>query len=382
MGGFYRSTDGGAHWSPLTDQYPASQSNYLGGESIAPDPTDANIVYAAAGMYETRGNGVILRSTNQGASWTANTIAVPMGGNDTGRGMGERLAVDPNNNAILYFGSRGSGLYKSTNSGSTWTKVTAFPTTGDVAATGTSWGLPVVVFDKRGGSASGSTTIYVAAATTAAGSNLYHSADGGTTWAEIPGGPTGLMAHHASIGSDGTVWLAYGNNYGPFNTASSVKLTGQVWTYSAAGTWTNVTPPAANWGGMGGRHQRRRAGSEPRHRLDARLVRARSPAHDTRTADQLERHRAAADLGQHGRLDVRRPGGRLLVLGRPADRHRRHQLGRGGGARSLQREPRDARLAAPASGAAATSAARPAPTDRGSPGRSATRGSRRPSRST
>ena len=59
------------------------------------------------------------------------------------------------------------------------------------------------------------------------------------------------MAHHASVGSDGTVWLAYGNNYGPFNTASSVKLTGQVWKYSAAGSWTNVTP-ATNWGGMGG----------------------------------------------------------------------------------------------------------------------------------
>ena len=174
-----------------------------------------------------------------------------MGGNDTGRGMGERLAVDPNNSAILYYGSRGSGLYKSVDSGATWAKVTTFPVTGDVAATGTSWGLPVVLFDKRGGSASGSMTIYVAAATTGAGSNLYQTTNGGTSWTEIAGGPTGLMAHHAAIGSDGTVWLAYGNNYGPFNTASSVKLTGQVWKYSAAETWTNVTP-ASNWGGMGG----------------------------------------------------------------------------------------------------------------------------------
>jgi hypothetical protein len=253
VGGFYRSTDGGAHWTPLTDQYPASQSGYLGGESIAPDPTDANIVYAAAGMYESAGaTGVILRSTNQGASWTVNAINLPMGGNDTGRGMGERLAVDPNNNAILYFGSRGSGLYKSTDSGANWTKVSAFPTTGDVATTGTSWGLPVVVFDKRGGSTAGSTTIYVAAAATATGSNLYRSSDGGTSWSQIAGGPAGLMVHHASVGSDGTVWLAYGNNYGPFNTNSSVKLVGQVWTYSAAGTWTNVTPPSANWGGMAG----------------------------------------------------------------------------------------------------------------------------------
>jgi hypothetical protein len=252
VGGFYRSTDGGAHWVPLTDQFAAAQGGTLGGESIAVDPSNANIVYAAAGMYESSGNGVILSSTNQGTSWTVNPIAVPMGGNDTGRGMGERLAVDPNNGTILYFGSRGSGLYKSTNSGGTWSKVAAFPVTGDVAATGTSWGLPVVVFDKRGGSAAGSTTIYVATATTAAGSNLYQTTNGGTSWTEIAGGPTGLMAHHAAVGSDGTVWLAYGNNYGPFNTASSVKLIGQVWKYSAAGSWTNVTPPSANWGGMGG----------------------------------------------------------------------------------------------------------------------------------
>jgi hypothetical protein len=250
VGGFYRSTDGGAHWVALTDGYPASMGNTLGGESIAPDPGNANNVYAAGGMYESAGNGVILSSTNQGASWTINPIGVPMGGNDTGRGMGERLAVDPNDGAILYFGSRGSGLYKSVNSGGSWTKVTAFPATGDVNATGTSWGLPVVAFDKRGGSASGSTTIYVAAATTTAGSNLYHSTDGGTSWTEIAGGPTGLMAHHAAVGSDGTVWLAYSNNYGPYNT-TGVTLVGQVWKYSATGAWTNVTP-ASNWGGMAG----------------------------------------------------------------------------------------------------------------------------------
>lgn len=127
--------------------------------------------------------------------------------------------------------------------------MTAFPATGDVAATGTSWGLPVVLFDKRGGSASGSTTIYVAAATTAAGSNLYQTTNGGSSWTQIAGGPSGLMVHHAAVGSDGTVWLAYGSNYGPFNTGTAT-LKGQVWTYSAMGTWTNVTP-SSNWGGMG-----------------------------------------------------------------------------------------------------------------------------------
>lgn len=35
-----------------------------------------------------------------------------------GRGNGERLAVDPKNSNIIYFGARsGNGLYKSTNGG-------------------------------------------------------------------------------------------------------------------------------------------------------------------------------------------------------------------------------------------------------------------------
>ena len=43
---------------------------------------------------------------------------------------------------------------------------------------------------------------------------------------------------------------AYSNDYGPYNT-SGVTLVGQVWKLSGS-TWTNVTPPAANWGGMAG----------------------------------------------------------------------------------------------------------------------------------
>lgn len=43
----------------------------------------------------------------------------------------QRLAVDPHSNNILFFGARsGNGLWKSTNFGATWTKVTSFTNTG------------------------------------------------------------------------------------------------------------------------------------------------------------------------------------------------------------------------------------------------------------
>lgn len=46
-------------------------------------------------------------------------------------GIGERLAVDPNKPSVLFFGARsGNGLWKSTDSGATWAKVSSFPSTG------------------------------------------------------------------------------------------------------------------------------------------------------------------------------------------------------------------------------------------------------------
>ena len=50
-----------------------------------------------------------------------------------GRGMGERLAIDPQNNKIIYFGARsGNGLWKSVDQGVTFTKVTSFTAVGMV----------------------------------------------------------------------------------------------------------------------------------------------------------------------------------------------------------------------------------------------------------
>ena len=53
------------------------------------------------------------------------------GGNEPGRSMGERLAVDPNNNSVLYFGSRTDGLWRSEDYGATWSRVESFPVEGD-----------------------------------------------------------------------------------------------------------------------------------------------------------------------------------------------------------------------------------------------------------
>src|SRR3972149_2652751 len=95
-------------WIPLTDW--CGLSNFMGAESIAPDPVDANRIYIAGGMY-SRDPAAIMRSMDQGKTFQVIEVPFKMGGNENGRGVGERLAIDPNDNNILYFGSRRDGLW-------------------------------------------------------------------------------------------------------------------------------------------------------------------------------------------------------------------------------------------------------------------------------
>lgn len=48
-----------------------------------------------------------------------------------GRGMGERLAIDPVASHVIYFGARsGNGLWKSIDSGDSFQAVVNFPNVG------------------------------------------------------------------------------------------------------------------------------------------------------------------------------------------------------------------------------------------------------------
>ena len=76
-------------------------------------------------------NGAIISSVDAGETWTFSELPFKVGGNMPGRGMGERLAVDPNDNTIIYFGARsGNGLWKSVDQGVTFTEVESFTAVG------------------------------------------------------------------------------------------------------------------------------------------------------------------------------------------------------------------------------------------------------------
>ncbi|MBV9791229.1 MAG: xyloglucanase [Chloroflexi bacterium] len=253
IGGAYRLDPTTRRWIPLTDWVSSEEWNLLGIESLATDPVDPRRVYLAAGTYTNDWspmNGAILRSKDQGATWQRTDLPFKLGGNMPGRSMGERLMVDPNNNRVLYLGTRSQGLWRSSDYGATWARVNSFPTTGDYKDSFFNDGIGIVwlVFDPRTGTR-GSTTQTIYAGVVDTQTSIYRSTDGGATWAAVPGQPTaGFFPHHGALDADGQLYITYGNTPGPYDITR-----GAVWKYATAtGAWTNISPAGGNSFGYGG----------------------------------------------------------------------------------------------------------------------------------
>ncbi len=242
IGGAYRWNPVAKRWVPLLDWVTRANANWGGVESIAVDPMDANKVYVAAGTYLSSTNTAILRSSDQGRTFTATTMTLPMGGNADGRSVGERLIVDPNDGNTLYFGSRTMGLWKSTDAAATWTHLTSFP---GAATTPNTVGIAFVVLDPLSCGAGGKTTVYVGLGAT--GTSLYRSVDGGSTWTSLAGQPTTLLPSHAAVSPTGKLYVTYGGGTGNNGDGPNNVITGAVQQLDiASGTWTDITPsPAA-----------------------------------------------------------------------------------------------------------------------------------------
>ena len=260
VGGLYRWNQASGKWIPLLDWVGWNNWGYSGVWAVAVDPQNANVVYAAAGSY-TNGwdpnNAAVLKSTDQGNTWTVSPLPFKGAGNMAGRGCGERLAVDPNNSNILYLAATGDqtstfGLWKSTDAGATWARVTSFTASGDWKEDPTDYynynntnqGLWWVLFDKRAVVGGVTQTIYIGVATKN-GSPIYRSTDGGATWSAVPGQPRNdcggnvFMPKKAALDPvNGFLYVAYGYKSGPYDDGK-----GMVWKLNTTtGVWTDISP--------------------------------------------------------------------------------------------------------------------------------------------
>lgn len=252
MGGAYRWNNEDKIWVPLLDWLSYDEMNLMGVESIAVDPSDPDKVYLACGTYTNprTPDGAILWSDDRGASFNRTDVPFKFGGNENGRGNGERMSVDPNNGNILFLGTRNDGLWKSDDGARTWSKVNSFPdvteTFGEVPeGENPRWwryrnagsGIIFTVMDPESNTGNKSDIIFVGVSLMGR-DNLYYSQDGGNSWEAIPGQPTQYRPTHGVLTPDGKLIVSYGSNPGPMPMQN-----GGVWKYNPVnGKWTDITP--------------------------------------------------------------------------------------------------------------------------------------------
>jgi photosystem II stability/assembly factor-like uncharacterized protein len=260
--GFYKTTDGGGSWVTI-NKVPLHH-----GTSIAIDPVDSNVVYLGTdrGMFKsTDGGGTVVRldngqpavgtvvhvaidphdnrtlyvsryndsvdnsgiwkSTDAGASWTAASNGIS-GGPKREMGLKQPvdsarftfgLAIDPNHHNILYAGTLGGGVYKTTDGGSHWIHAS------DGINTGMSFGNNVysLAVDPHN-----SDVVFAGTA----GGGVFKTMDGGKHWvSESEGLPP--QSDHGNMTSiiwaltiDPRTGIFYAGNYGDTNGVYSAKL--------------------------------------------------------------------------------------------------------------------------------------------------------------
>ncbi|MCE5301187.1 MAG: endoglucanase [Spirochaetia bacterium] len=237
MGGAYRRNDSGQAWQCITDMFGKDEAQYNGVLSLAVDANDPERVYMMNGKYTGKGHGkgAFHASRDRGTTWKKTALPFKVGGNEKGRGAGERLAVDPNMGAIIFMGTGRNGLWRSDTCGERWHRIRTF--------------LPkdvnFVVFHATSGSHEKATrTIFAAAAQQ--GRSLYRSDDCGMNWQPVRGQPRGVMAIRASMaGTD--MYITFSDTPGPFGAKS-----GGVWKYDIInGSMSELKLPAGSCGYSG-----------------------------------------------------------------------------------------------------------------------------------
>ncbi len=189
-GGVWKTEDGGLHWDPVFDDQPVQS---IGAMAVA--PSDPNVVYVGTGEAHirsnvSRGNGVY-RTTDGGDSWAY------LGLEQTGRIGRIRIHPnDPDVAYVaalghLYGPQEERGVYRTTDGGRTWERVLFIDQDTGVYDIEMNPANPRILF------ATGWTMLIRTWGRWSGGpgSGIYRSTDGGTTWTRLEGSglPTGTL---------------------------------------------------------------------------------------------------------------------------------------------------------------------------------------------
>ena len=241
-GGIWKTTDDGITWKPIFEGQPVSSIG-----SLAVAPNDPNVVWAGTGEPFIRshisvGWGVF-KSTDAGKNWQK------MGLENTGRIS--RIIVHPTNPDVVYVASLGHaygpqpdrGIFRTMDGGKSWEKVLFVndstgasdlimdPNNPRILFAAT-WQLEIHTWGRTSGGA---------------GSGIWMSRDGGTTWKRVQGNglPTstlGKIGLGMSRANSDRIYALVEVGDGVPSTVSPKAETGRLWRSDDGGTnWKKMT---------------------------------------------------------------------------------------------------------------------------------------------
>lgn len=238
-GGVFKTTNSGASWSDLSDGLQIAEMYGLGQSA-----TNENLIiqgwqdngtnkYTGTGWTKILGgdgmlcfidwnndqnmwaeyyNGAFQKSTNGGNSFSGATTGITEAG-----AWVTPWIQDPINASLLYSGF--VNVWKSTNGGNSWTKISNFTNTATVTNLAVSPANNQVIWACKPG-------------------GLYKSADGGATWTTITSVPSGNITYIACSNTDpNKAWITYSG----FTNSSKVFQTDD-----QGITWTNLSASIPN----------------------------------------------------------------------------------------------------------------------------------------
>jgi photosystem II stability/assembly factor-like uncharacterized protein len=191
--GIYKSTDGGKTFTNMG----LRDTHHIG--DIATHPTNPNIVYVAAQghLWGNTGERGVFKTVDGGKTWQRLTTGLP----DDGRTGANELKMDPKNPNVLYVtfwqrvrqphrfdsGGPNGGIFKSTDAGKTWQKLTNGMPEGPTGKIGLaihrSNPAILVAIVEHGYQPAANTPEYKDL--TKRGSGIYRSEDAGKTWRQV-----------------------------------------------------------------------------------------------------------------------------------------------------------------------------------------------------
>ncbi|MCE7985249.1 MAG: hypothetical protein DYG89_29095 [Caldilinea sp. CFX5] len=208
---FYKSFDGGLSWVKL----PVPDGGTIHATAPAIAPNTGQTIYLGS-----ESPNAIFKSTDGGGFWVqVFTSPAPV----------HMLAIDRFDPQVLYAGTGGSGILKSTDGGATWHAA--------------NYGLTKLNIHALAIDPSQSQIVYAGAiASSGLSGGLFKSTDGGATWHEIGFGVTNADVYALAVDYTGTVYI--GTNHGLFKLGSAQAVDIDINPGSDANT-VNCTQPNA-----------------------------------------------------------------------------------------------------------------------------------------